>query len=265
MPYKIETRKYDFTAQRIRKLLPEPHIHPHLELIYLKSGSGIAILDNKEYLINEGDCFLVFPNQIHFYHAEKPLEGYMMIFLPELFGEFKELFRKKTPIIPLLHGADFQEDLESQLEYIFEKRNSGLLYDEYTAKGFLLAILGQMFSKMEFRENPTDQDAIKRILNFCVEHYTEPISLQMMEKELYLNKHYISYVFKERMNVNYKDFVNRLRVEHACNMLMNGVMITECAYASGFSSVRTFNRAFLKYMKMSPRDYRNQKRTEGTN
>ena len=86
----------------------------------------------------------------------------------------------------------------SYLQQIFQKKNSGLPFDEYAAKGFLLAILGQMFSKMKFVENPTDQEAIKRILHFCVEHYTELMSLEMMSKELYLNKHYISNVFKDR-------------------------------------------------------------------
>ena len=259
MPYEIENRKYGFTAQRIRRLLPEPHIHSHLELIYLKNGSAKAVLDNKEYDIGEGDCFLVFPNQIHFYHAQGPLEGYMMIFSLELFEEFKELFLKKTTTVPVLHEADLPEEMVSLLEWIYEKRNSGLQYDEYTAKGFLLVILGQLLSKMTFVENPTEQDAIKRILNFCLKHYTEPMSLELMAKELYLNKHYISNVFKERMNVNYKDFVNRLRVEHACRMLEKGVSVTESAYASGFSSMRTFNRVFLKYMAMSPREYKNQK------
>lgn len=261
MPYKIENRKYAFTAQRIRELRPEPHIHSHLELIYLKKGSGTAILDNREYLIGEGDCFLAFPNQIHFYHDRKPLEGYMIIFSPDLFVEFKELFRRKTPAIPLLHKGDLPEDIVSQLERIREKRKSDLPYDEYAAKGFLLALLGQMFTKMKFVDNPTDQDAIKRILTYCVEHYTEEINLEILAKELYLNKHYISHVFKERMNVNYKDFVNKLRVEHACSMLEKGVQVTESAYASGFSSVRTFNRVFLKYMEMSPRDYKNSRGT----
>ena len=113
---------------------------------------------------------------------------------------------------------------------------------------------------MKYVDNPTDQDAIKRILSFCLEHYTEVISLELMAKELYLNKYYISNVFKERMNVNYKDFVNRLRIEHACNMLKKGVSATESAYTSGFSSVRTFNRVFQKYKEMSPRVYKNQKR-----
>lgn len=258
MSYEIENRKHAFTAQRIRRLLPEPHIHSHLELIYLKKGSGTAVLDNKEYDIGEGDSFLVFPNQIHYYRADNPLEGYMMIFSPELFEEFKELFRKKIPTIPVLHEADLPEEMVNLLKWIYKKRNSGLQYDEYTAKGFLLAILAQLLSKMTFVDNPTDQDAIKRILNYCVAHYTEPISLELMAKELYLNKHYISNVFKERMNVNYKDFVNQLRVEHACSMLEKDMSVTESGYASGFSSVRTFNRVFQKYMMLSPREYKKQ-------
>lgn len=259
MSYKIENRKYAFTAQRVRFLLKNPHIHSHLELIYLKKGSSVATLDNKEYLINEGECFLAFPNQIHFYHDRAPIEGHMIIFSPDLFPEFKGLFRKKTPTSPILHVVDLPEDVENQLEKILEKRRASGTFDEHVAKGMLLALLGQMFSKMEFEDNPTDQDAIKRILTYCVEHYTEEISLEILAKELYLNKHYISHVFKERMNMNYKDFVNKLRVEHACDMLEKGAQVTESAYASGFSSVRTFNRAFLKYMEMSPKEYKKTK------
>ena len=57
------------------------------------------------------------------------------------------------------------------------------------------------------------------------------------------------------MNTSYKDFINQLRIERACDLLKEDVSITEVAYASGFSSVRTFNRAFFKCMDMTPRDY----------
>lgn len=256
MPYEIENRKYAFTAQRIRKLLPKPHIHPHLELIYLKQGSSMVSLDNKEYLINEGDCFIAFPNQIHFYHDRAQIEGYMIIFSPDLFAEFKKLFYMKTPVCPILHREDMPEDAVLQLEKIYEKRNSGSAFDDTVAKGMLLALLGEMFSTMKFGDNPTDQEAIKRILAYCVEHYTESISLEILSKKLYLNKYYISRVFQERMNVSYKDFINKLRVDYACALLKKGIRVTESAYASGFSSVRTFNRAFLKYTGMTPRDYK---------
>ncbi|MBQ8038837.1 MAG: AraC family transcriptional regulator [Lachnospiraceae bacterium] len=259
MPYEIENRQHSFTTENIKKLLPQPHIHPHLELIYLIKGASRATLDNKEYLIEAGDCFLAFPNQIHFYHDRDVIDGYMIIFSPDFFPKFKDLFRKKTPVSPVLHRADLPEDIEIRLKTIHEKNRTAQLYDECVKEGTLLALLGEMFPRMTFADNPTDQDSIKKILTYCVERYTEELSLEIIGKDLGFNKQYISKVFKQRMNENYKDFVNKLRVEHACDMLEKGAQVTESAYASGFSSVRTFNRAFLKYMEMSPKEYKKKK------
>ena len=259
--YEIENRPYDFTAVRIKRLLPNPHIHSHVEFIYLTEGSSIVTLDNKEYLFEAGDCFIAFPNQIHYYHDVTPLKGFMVIFLPELFADYIELFRKTTPFLPIINNKQLSEEIVTQLERICIRQNSGTPFHETIARGLFMALLGEIFSLMEFQENSTEQDAIKRILKYCVEHYTEPISLETLSKELYLNKDYISHVFKERMHMNYKDFVNKLRVEHASRLLKKGMHVTETAYESGFSSVRTFNRAFQKYMKMSPREYNRNRKT----
>ena len=50
LTYEVENRKYDFTAISIERLSPKPHIHSHVEFIYLTEGSSVATLDNKEYL-----------------------------------------------------------------------------------------------------------------------------------------------------------------------------------------------------------------------
>lgn len=255
MSYKIENRKLAFTASCIKRLLPIPHIHSHLELVYLKKGASLAVLDNKEYLLEAGDFFLAFPNQIHFYHDREPVEGYLIIFTPELFKELREVFQTKVPACPVLHSDCLPEDIADYMEKIYVKLRSDLPFDKIVARGCLLTVLGEVLPSMALVDNPGDQDAIKRILSYCIENYTEPISLEGLAKELYLNKYYISHIFKERMNISYKDFINKLRVEHACGLLEKGSSITEIAYASGFSSVRTFNRAFLKHLGMTPRDY----------
>lgn len=61
------------------------------------------------------------------------------------------------------------------------------------------------------------------------------------------------------MHICFKDFINSLRVDSACSLLVKSSSITDVAYASGFSSVRTFNRAFLKHMHVTPREYVRQK------
>lgn len=264
MAYKIENRKTDFTARPIHKLLPMPHIHSHLELIYLKKGSAVATLDHSSYLLEEGEMFLAFPNQIHFYQVMVPVEGYMLIFAPALFAELKEVFQTKIPSRPVLHKDQLPVDITERMERICGKLREESLYDKAAARGCLLMLLGETLPQMEPEDNPGDQDTVKMILRYCMENYTRPLSLEILSKELNLNKYYISHIFSQRMKISYKDFINNLRVEHACSLLKKGDSITDIAYAAGFSSVRTFNRAFLKSRKMTPRDYIKQKTENGT-
>jgi AraC-like DNA-binding protein len=55
-----------------------------------------------------------------------------------------------------------------------------------------------------------------------------------------------------------------MRVGHACQQLEKGCNITEIAFSSGFSSISTFNRAFLKHMGTSPREYIKSKHQEAS-
>lgn len=255
MLYHIEMRKFAFTSQRIDKLLPRPHIHPHLEMIYAKKGLSIATLDNKQYELKSGDIFLAFPNQLHFYHDIEPTEGYLIIFAPEILSEFKEIFQTKIPETPIWKSAELPLDVQDFHEKITERLNTGITIDQIAAKGYLLSLMAEMLSQKELIDKPGDEETIKKILTYCLENYTQPLTLESLAKELYLNKYYISHIFRERMNISYKDFITQLRVEHACKLLKKNVSVTETAYASGFSSTKTFNRVFLKYMKMNPREY----------
>ncbi len=256
MPYEIEIRKYDFTASKIRKLLPVPHIHTHIEMIYLVKGKSVATSDNQEYLLTEGDLFLTFPNQIHFYHDKEPIEAYLLIFSFELFRELKEGFQNQVPQNPVIHKEQMPSDIEERMEQIFQKLKEKTTYGEVAARGYLLAVLGEIFPMLTLMNNMGEQDAINRILTYCADNYLQPITLESMARELYLSKYYISHIFRERMRMSYKDFVNGMRVDYAQQLLQKESSITEIAYASGFSSVRTFNRAFLKHIGMSPREYK---------
>lgn len=255
MLYQIETRDNPFTASHIHYLLPMPHIHPHLELIYLTSGTSIAAADNHRYEISAGDLFLSFPNQIHFYHDQEPVEGFLLIFSPDLLSDLQEVFQTQTPGEAILRKEQLPPDILDQLNKICDKLKTSSSFSQISAKGCLLALLGEILPLMTLSDAPADQDSIKKLLTYCTNNYTEPLSLETLSRELHLNKYYISHIFQERMGISYKDFINSLRVEHACKLLTKDISVTEVAYASGFTTIRTFNRAFLKHVGMTPRDY----------
>lgn len=255
MSYHIEMRKVAFTAQNTKYLLPRPHIHTNLEMVYLTKGESIVTLDHKQYTLEAGDIFLAFPNQLHFYEDQSPIEGYLIIFMPEILQEFKQLFQTKIPASPIWKAAQISMNVGGCLEKLKQKLETDSSIDYATAKGYLLTLAGEMLSHAELIDKPGDQDTIKKLLTYCNENYTKPLTLDHLAKELYLNKYYISHIFRERLNISYKDFITQLRIDHACKLLKKNVSVTEVAYSSGFSSTKTFNRTFLKYMKMSPREY----------
>lgn len=256
MRYKIENRNNVISsAFAFTGLSPIPHLHTHLELAYLAEGSSMATLDYRDFLIEEGDLFLAFPNQVHFYHDLLPCQGSMVIFSSDFCRELKELFQNKVPDSPVIKSTQLPAGIRVRLEAITEKAFSDRPYDRLAAKGYLLALLCELLPLMTLLPSPCSYDSIKNIMYFCSEKYLEPLSLDILSRELHLNKYYISRLFKDRMKISFTDFINGMRVEHACSLLEQDSDITEAAFSSGFSSLRTFNRAFLKAMNMTPREY----------
>ncbi len=255
MLYGIENRTSPFTTQKIDGLSPQPHIHNQLELIYLEEGSSLTTADNIVSPLECGDLFLSFPNQIHYYHDIEPCRGFLFIFSPDLFREIKDIFQNKVPISPIIKKEFLPSDIRNTLTRIVAKNNSASSLDQISAKGYLLALLAELLPHMELEPLHMNHDSIKNILTYCAEHYTENLSLDILADELHLNKYYISHIFKERIKMSFTDFVNGLRVEHASGLLEKDSNITEVAFASGFASIRTFNRAFAQHVGMSPREY----------
>ena len=259
MLYEIEQRTSDLTAGTIRGLTTIPHIHPHLELIYLAEGSSIAHADNGGFLLEAGGLFLSFPNQIHYYQDQSPIRGYMLIFSPDLFADFEKIFEKQVPVHAVLPAEKLPKDMQQQMERILAIARSDMPLKQTIIKGYLMAILGAILPELPLMEVTANQDTVKSLLTYCIENYTEPLTLDAVSEQLHLSKYYICHIFKERMGVGFAEFLNRLRIANACRVMEQGSSITEAAYASGSSSIRTFNRVFAKSMGMPPSAYMAEK------
>lgn len=255
MLYQVENRNMPLTADYIYGLTTLPHIHPHLELIYLIEGASIATADDKDFYFEKGDIFLSFPNQIHYYHDLSEVKGHLIIFSADLFKDLKKMFETRIPACSVIKSEQLSEDTKWILDKIIEKNNSPLSFDKIAAKGHLLALLAEILSRMDLNTAPMNHDSLKAVLSYCAQNYMEEITLDRLAAEVHLNKYYISHMLKERLGMGFTDFVNNMRIEHACNLLGKEENITEIAFSSGFSSVRTFNRVFQEKMKMTPREY----------
>jgi AraC-like DNA-binding protein len=64
-------------------------------------------------------------------------------------------------------------------------------------------------------------------------------------------------MFKKVTGINFTDYLSRVRVEKAKNLLLNpNLRISEIAFEVGFQSLTHFNRVFKNIVGQSPSEYR---------
>jgi AraC-like DNA-binding protein/ligand-binding sensor protein len=134
---------------------------------------------------------------------------------------------------------------------------------QYEAMVKLLSIFAEHISVMSnrivvHREN-SESPVIRRAKEFIVENQAEDLSLGQVAKAVNTSVFHFCKMFKKATGLNFTEYVSRVRVEKARNLLLNpNLRISEIAYEVGFQSLTHFNRVFKKITGQSPTDYRGQ-------
>lgn len=107
----------------------------------------------------------------------------------------------------------------------------------------------------------SDKKDILKAKDYIEKHYMENLSLNVLAEEIHMNPYYFSSFFKKNTGENFKDYVNRIRIEHAVPMLISTDKKTyEIAEKVGFGDIRMFNAAFMKIYQETPGSYRKRVR-----
>lgn len=260
MSYFVEHKTYPYYIGDVTNLTSIPHIHTHLEMVFLVEGKATARCDRKEYSMESGDLFVAFPNQIHSYFPQGPLHAFVMIFSASLSPFLEKLLSGRIPTCCVVKKERIGVDVAAILSTVLAKKRSGDPYRKLCAMGEFLSFLGTVLPLFDYEEDSADYDSMQKILAYLSEHFTEEITLELLSQKLFLNQYYISHLFRKRMEMSFHDFLSFLRINRACELLQKNDSITQVALAAGFSSVRTFNRVFRQVMDMTPAQYRKEQK-----
>jgi len=99
---------------------------------------------------------------------------------------------------------------------------------------------------------------INQALAFINDNLTEPFSETDLAQVAGLSTGAFSRSFRRHTGLALVQFINRLRINFACQLMMNDktLRITDACYASGFNNLSNFNRQFLKHKAMAPSRFR---------
>ena len=248
------------------KLKCPPHLHRHVEFVYMIEGSAECYADSNFCTISEGDFFIVFPNQIHRFVSVDPEKYLLFIVDPDLIPEFCQRLLESLPSSNRLPAADQPPELRSTMTALAEAARTNGEHRDLILKGLLLALFGILFRHLPMVSyRNTDIQPVRTVMDYCAKNYTCPLSLSLLAKELHLSKYYISHLFSDKLNIGFNDYVNSLRVSAACRQLtQTDESVTEICARVGFSTLRTFNRAFQRHTGVTPSSYRKNRSASAT-
>ncbi|MBC8015434.1 MAG: methylphosphotriester-DNA--protein-cysteine methyltransferase family protein [Sporomusaceae bacterium] len=108
-------------------------------------------------------------------------------------------------------------------------------------------------------------DLIEKVKHIFDTYYDDPDELSNKSKELGASQNYLSRLFRQQLNMTPVEYINKLRVGKAMQMLSNtDTTILDIALLCGFGSLSNFYEFFKKHVGLTPKEYRktNNKETQ---
>jgi len=252
------------------------HYHPEFEIIFVEKSYGIRLMGNHIGNFTDGDLMFISPNLPHvwrndknFYEGNKDLfvDVYVIQFLEDAlmkgffdlpeFTHVKKLFIRGQQGV-LIRGRD-------------HRRISELIKSVYHASGIERLILFlrtletiaktpdfELLSSIGYANaiTTTDTERINTVMSFLMENYAREINVQEIADLVSLNKSSFCRYFKSRTHKTCSQFLNEIRIAHACKLLLNSNMtISEIGYEIGYNNISHFNRQFKMITEMTAKEY----------
>ncbi|HSH93406.1 MAG TPA: helix-turn-helix domain-containing protein [Roseimicrobium sp.] len=178
-----------------------------------------------------------------------------------------QIFRRKPTAAQFDRVAKLVAEwgVQTEVETLREAYFSGkiLSQKEIDATCSLLTIFAKHLSlisnQIMMQNDNAEPPVITRARQYIQEHQTEDLSLGQVAKAVNTSTFYFCKMFKKVTGINFTDYISRLRIERAKNLLLNpNLRVSEIAFEVGFQSLTHFNRVFKKVVGQSPSEFRQQ-------
>ncbi len=221
------------------------HFHRAYELIYVNSGEMIVSIGQQEHRLCQGDLAFIFSNQLHEFKGTAASDIAVLLFSPELIGDFYAQYHGQVPQNGILRNVT--------------PPPFASLQTVYAQKSFLYAICDLLTHNtgfIPFAIKPKS-NAMYQVLLYVEQHYASACTLKHISRHLQYDYAYLSKQFIHFMNMPFTEYLNQYRISQACYLIRNTRQpIGDIALQCGYENLRTFHRNFKRQMQRTPLEYR---------
>lgn len=230
-----------------------PHFHSQIELYFIEKGEMDIIVNNNKKTLCKGELALSLSYDTHQYITNNHSRSSVFIIPAYMCEKLQEVVRGKRVANPFISDPEVVGLIKN---CIFRIKNEKL--SELRLLGYIYVILGAIIENIDFEKThqAIDADLSSKILFYLDSNFHDQISLDDLSGALGYSSYYISRYFKNCFKIGFNQYLTLLRLQNAVTLLSESQKnITYCAFESGFNSMRTFYRAFLKEFGITPKEY----------
>ncbi|ASU32878.1 AraC family transcriptional regulator [Mucilaginibacter xinganensis] len=255
------------------------HRHAEIQITWIRKGEGTLLAGNSMHVFREGEIYVIGANLPHLFKSdpayfqgdsEREVHTVTIFFNPS--GKLSALFSLpemktvKTFITQNQSGFKVPDSMYTAMAARIAaiQKASGVeqLYSFIELLNVLSATNNlQPLSSGSYSFSMTDPEGMRiaSVYNYIMQNYSSPLTLEDVAMQAHLTPTAFCRYFKKHTRHTLVNFVNKVRVNEACKMLVNGSAksIATIAYSCGFNSITNFNYVFKTITGVSPRDYVN--------
>jgi len=248
------------------------HYDVELSFIYFIRGEGEIKIEGKQYKIEDGDLILLKPSELYHcvvkdgtYHERLVL--YFNSNLLIKFGnsgiDFFEPFYKRMDGFEnkiskaIIEKEKIDVNVLELLELIKKTNDADKIVSvckviEILAK--LRTVISENLSEcgLEIKES----HLINNLIAYINQNFNRDISLDEISKEFYMDKFYISRLFKEKVGVTIWNYVIFRRLTAFNDLICADTSIEDAYMRVGFQNYSNFFRLYKKHMNMTPSQFK---------
>ncbi len=228
-----------------------PRTLPFINFTYVVSGQGEFYIDDIRYTVRGGDLICVQKGCKEFasVDSDDPMDCYCVnAFVYDFSGnEISLPFQTVTHI-------GIQDNIIASFQ---EMTAAWLLRDScfrLKARAIFMLILERCHQIIYQRNYPNYKNKrIKMVLQYVIDHYAEPLSIEKMAKMTKLSTLYFGTLFKQETGQTFRQYLTTIRINQAENMLSSGIYnVSEAASECGFSDIFYFSKVFKEHRGIAP-------------
>ncbi|WP_256757771.1 AraC family transcriptional regulator [Cohnella sp. WQ 127256] len=243
------------------------HFHDYYVIGFIEEGQRHLVCKGEEYVINPGDLLLFNPYDTHSCEQidGKTLDYRCINVKPEIMKKAVLEVTGHESLPSFKQCVLFQSELVSDLQELHLQISQD--ESEFKKEELFLTLLEELIqSHSDLTILPMASETsheIRTVCNYLEDNYTTTITLNDLSALTGWSKYHLLRTFTRKMGISPNSYLETIRVNHAKELLEQGITPIEVAFLTGFSDQSHLTKFFKRLVGLTPKQYMRIFESEG--